>query len=304
MKYKEIIGFAVILLISCSNPKTSEYEYNDFIFGSYLRIKISAQDSLQAQQAISIIMQTLHHIDSIASSFNPESEITKLNEQGSAVVSSDLKALITKAVEVSEKSHGAFDITVGSAMQAFYAGRETVSSAVIDYKKISIKGDSIFLLPHMTLDLGGLAVGYALDKAVAVLKAHNIKNGLIDAGGDIVCFGDKVYTIGVKNPNREGTIKTIQIKNQAISTSGNYEKYIERDGQKYAHIINPKTAQAIGETPGGLISVTIITDKCVDADAYATAVFVSGLEHGQILIHKLKLQGVLITNDGKIIEAK
>ena len=153
-------------------------------------------------------------------------------------------------------------------------------------------------------DLGGIAVGYAIDKAVDVLKSEGVKSGLIDAGGDIAVFGDNTYKIGVKNPAGKGLVKTFVLKNQAITTSGNYEKFIEKDNRKYTHIINPKTGQPISDSAIALSSVTIIANKCVDADAYATAVFVLGLEDGQKLIRKLGYQGILITNNGKMIEVK
>ncbi|MBS4016382.1 MAG: FAD:protein FMN transferase [Candidatus Latescibacteria bacterium] len=296
--------FFQILNMNCAKLQSVNYEYNDFIYGSYLRLVISASDSLQAQNAINKVMQVLHQIDTVASSFNPHSEVSQLNKKGAALMSSDLKALITQAMQISENTDGAFDITVGSAMQSFYNRQEPDLSSIIDYRKINIKDDSIFLPPNMLIDIGGLAVGYALDKASALLTSIGIKTALIDAGGDIICFGNKFYTIGIKNPKGKGIIQTIKIKNQAISTSGNYEKYFEKDDQKYTHIINPKTSHPITATPDGLTSVTIIADKCVDADAYATAVFVLGTEHGQTLINKLKLQGVLITDDGQIIETK
>lgn len=331
----------LLLNISCSKPKQVEYEYNDFIFGSYLRIKISAQDSVQAKQAIGKIMQEFYHIDSIASCFNPHSEVCKINKIGFGKMSEDLKALVDKSLEVSDKTNGAFDITIGPAMKTFgfydknqmnlFTTNNTNNTndtnlikeldkdiraiseireiscnifydSIIGYKKIRIKGDTIFLKPKMAIDLGGLTVGYALDKAVDICKNSRIQTGLIDAGGDIVCFGNRVYNIGIKNPKGEGIIKTMPIKNQSISTSGNYEKFIEKDNMKYTHIINPKTGQAIAETKQGLCSVTIIADKCVDADAYATAVFVLGADSGQNLIRKLKLKGILVTNDGKLLE--
>ena len=307
-----VILFFLTLIVSCSRP--IEYEYNDFIFGSYLRIKINTQDSLQANRAVKKVMQYFYHIDSVASSFNPQSEVSHLNKIGKAKMSEDLKLLIEKSLEVSEKSDGVFDITVGPAMKSFGFYDSTTESQrtqrkkkvedIIGYKNIRIKEDSIFLKPGMMIDLGGLTVGYALDKVQEILKSEGIKSGLIDAGGDIICFGDRVYNIGIKDPIQQGIIKTIKIKNQAISTSGNYEKFIEKDNQKYTHIINPKTGQAISDKENSLCSVTIIADKCVDADAYATAVFVAGINSGQNLIRKLKLKGVLIRNDGKIIEIK
>lgn len=312
MRNKILIFFVILLAVSCINSRQLEFEYNDFIFGSYLRIIISAQDSVQANQVIKNAMQILHHIDTVASSFNPQSEVSQLNRQLSLIMSSDLKGLVLKAQEISQKSGGAFDITIGPAMKkyGFYQSGQNehtdniLLESLISYEKIKVIGDSIYLKPGMTIDLGGLAVGYALDKVVELLKSAGIITGLIDAGGDIVCFGKKTYSIGVKNPQGKGLLRVIKIKNRAISTSGSYEKYLVQGNQKYTHIINPKTTEAIAETEQGLVSVTVIADKCVDADAYATAIFVLGVSDGQKLICKLQLQGIMMTKEGKIIEVR
>ncbi len=306
MKSKFIFILVVCLSLTCHRSKPKFYEYDDLIFGSYIRIKITSEDSLQARQVVNKAMSILHHIDSIASIFNPQSEISQINKNKHGRMSQDLKELITKSIEVSEKSDGAFDITVGPAMKKFGFYPSNIDSQkiadIIGYQKIQIRGDSIFLKPGMMLDLGGITVGYAVDKAYQVLKANSINTGIIDAGGEIICFGDKKYKIGIRNPKTEGVIKTLVLKDTAISTSGNYESYIEKNNRKYTHIINPKTGQAIADTSGSLASVTILADNCTDADAYATAVFVLGINDGQNLIRKLGLKGILITQDGKIIE--
>lgn len=312
MKLKFLFIVIICLGLSCTKSKQISYEYDDFIFGSYIIIKVVAEDTIKAQQAVDKAMQTLKHIDSIASVFNPQSELSQINKNKAGKMSRDLKALITKSIEVSDKSDGAFDVTVGPAMKkwGFYEENQISniknqkSEDIIGYKKIRIMGDTIFLKSGMAIDLGGIAVGYAVDKAYQILKSEGIKDGLIDAGGEIICFGNKDYKIGIRNPKTKGIIKTLTLKNMAISTSGNYENFIEKDNRKYTHIINPKTGQAIADTSGGLASVTIIADKCVDADAYATAVFVLGLDDGQKLIRKLGYQGILITNDGKMVEIK
>lgn len=310
MKIKLYFCLILIVVISCTKSRQTFYEYDDLIFGSYIRIKVAANDSLRARQAVDKAMAALHHIDSIASIFNPQSELSQINKNKAGKMSRDLKELIAKSIKVSENSNGAFDITIGPAMKkwGFYEENQISNiknqklEEIIGYKKIRIKDDSIFLRPGMMLDLGGIAVGYAVDEAGQILKANGINIGIVDAGGEIVCFGNKEYKIGIRNPKTKGIIKTISLKDMAISTSGNYESFIEKDNRKYTHIINPKTGQAIADTSGSLASVTIIANTCTDADAYATAVFVLGINDGQNLIRKLGYQGVLITEDGKMIE--
>ncbi|MCX7785428.1 MAG: FAD:protein FMN transferase [candidate division WOR-3 bacterium] len=315
MKLRLILTFLICLSIFCAKIQEKLFQYNDFIFGSYLTIKIFASDSVQAKRSIRKIMRTLRHIDTVASVYIKESEVSKLNRKGCAIMSRELKELIMKAIEVSEKSEGAFDITVRPAMKVWGldslnvkqspVAEKNFDSAVvnlINYKKIRIIGDSIYLAPGMELDLGGLAVGYAVDKACEVAKASGIKSGLIDAGGDIACFGNKTYKIGIRNPFGKGAIKAVKVRNQSISTSGSYEKFIQKNNKKYTHIINPKTGQPIVDSVDNLVSVTVIADKTVDADAYATAVFVLGTDKGAELISSLGLKGILITKTGKLIE--
>jgi thiamine biosynthesis lipoprotein len=304
-----LIG-SLIFSSSCTKSKQVSYEYNDFIFGSYVRIKVTAQDSIQVRHAVTRAIATMRHIDSVASIFSPQSEVSQINNNGFGKMSYDLKTLITKSIEVSENSNGAFDITIGPAMKkwGFYEENQRSNiknqklEEIIGYQKIRIKDDSIFLKSGMAIDLGGIAVGYAVDKAGQVLKENGINTGIIDAGGEIICFGNKEYKIGIRNPKANGIIKTLSLKDIAISTSGNYENFIKKGNRKYTHIINPKTGQAIADTSGSLASVTIIANNCTDADAYATAVFVLGINDGQNLIRKLGYQGVLITEDGKMIE--
>lgn len=315
MKLKLILIFFLCLSIFCTKTQERLFQYNDLIFGSYVTIKIFAPDSFVAKRAIRKIMQTLRHIDTVASVYIHNSEVSQLNKKGVSKMSPELKELILKALEVSEKSVGAFDITIRPAMKAWRldsievkktsAIKKNSDSALInliDYKKIRIVDDSIFLPPGMEIDLGGIAVGYAVDKACEAAKKLGIKSGLIDAGGDIVCFGNRTYKVGIRNPFGKGVIKAVTIKNQAISTSGSYEKFIEKDNQKYTHIIDPKTGRPIADNTDNLVSVTVIADKTVDADAYATAVFVLGMDRGAELISSLGLQGVLITKTGKMIE--
>ncbi|MEO0075084.1 MAG: FAD:protein FMN transferase [candidate division WOR-3 bacterium] len=309
-----IFNIVLLVLLSCQikKNKSYEYEYNDVIFGSYLRIKISASDSILVRNTINEIMSVLYRIDTIASIFNPTSEINRINKAGYGHMSPDFKSLILKSIEISDNTNGAFDITIGSVMKrfGFYHDSLATDSLLntkkdwsVGYRNILIKGDSIFLNPNTLIDLGGITVGYVLDKiAEEILKTRALENVLIDIGGDIICYGNKTFLIGIRDPQNLGIIRTIRIKNQAISTSGNYEKYIERNGYKYTHLIDPKIQMPISDSSNNLSSVTIIADKATDADAYATAVFVLGLEAGQKLMRRLNLHGVLITNKGNVIE--
>ncbi|MEO0072408.1 MAG: FAD:protein FMN transferase [candidate division WOR-3 bacterium] len=304
------ILLTLFVIISCSQKKLKEYQYESIIFGSYVKIIIPAQDSLAASNFIRETFKIFRHIDSVASMFNQSSEIAMINRYGRGKMSLDLKNLVAKSIEVAEKTDGAFDITVGSVLKNWGLYEDLKSpqtlpindSCIVNYKSILIKSDSIFLMPHMNLDLGGIAVGYALDKAAEFLQRNGVPYGLIDAGGDIICWGNKSFRIGIKNPSGAGVIKILNIKNKAVSTSGGYERYRTRDSIKYTHIVDPHTKTPIIQETNSLVSVTIIANKCVDADAYATAIFVLGKDKGLTIMKELNLKGILITRDGQLIE--
>ncbi|MDW7988475.1 MAG: FAD:protein FMN transferase, partial [candidate division WOR-3 bacterium] len=261
----------IIDFFSCNHRKLNEYCYNGIIFGSYLKIIIPAKDSSSAQNLIQKTLAILYHIDSVASAFNQSSELSIINRQKMGIMSSDLKNLITKSLEIAENTKGAFDISVGSVLKewGFYSRQKEAAnfppndSFVVSYKLIQIRNDSIFIPQQISLDLGGIAVGYALDKAANFLKQSGVPYGLIDAGGDIICWGNRSFRIGIKNPESDGIIKSLKIENCAISTSGNYENYQTYDTVRYTHIINPYTKMPIASNTNSLVSVTIVANNCL-----------------------------------------
>jgi len=281
----------LLLLISCAKQERF-YGFSGFLFGSYVNIKVLEPDPVKASRAVQKAFCAMTRLDSVFSLYLPNSEINQINQKGKGKLSTDLKNLLLKALAVSEKSNGAFDITVLPLIQfwrKYFNTKELPDSwelkqtlQFVDYRKIKIQNDSVYLPDGFKLDLGGIAVGYCVDRAVSVLKQEGIKTGLIDAGGDIFGFGNRRWRVGVKNPRGEGLIRQFVITNQAIATSGDYEKFFLFGGKRYHHILNPKT----GYPAWGCASVTVIAPDCVTADAYSTAIFVLGVKDGLALAEK------------------
>lgn len=281
----------LFLLLGCVAPEKC-YEFKGLLFGSYVKIKVIEPDTVLAHQAVAKAFAELCRLDSLFSLYQPKSEIVRINRLGKGKLSQDFKNLLSKAYEVSEKSNGAFDITVYPLIrfwQECYKAQKLPDSTklkailkLVDYKQIRIKNDSIYLPANFALDLGGIAVGYSIDQAEKILKQAGIKTGLIDCGGDIIGFGNRKWRIGVKNPRGEGLVRTFFIQNQAIATSGDYEKFFIVNGKRYHHILNPKT----GYPAFGLCSVTVIAPDAVTADAYSTTIFVLGIKDGLALVEK------------------
>lgn len=282
---KWFFAFILLFLINCAEQEKF-YEFSSFLFGSYVKVKVLEANKTKAELAVQKALQEMTRLDSIFSLYIPTSEINQINQDRKGNLSEDLKNLLTKAIMVSEKTSGAFNITVLPLIQFWRKYFQTAelpdSSKVkqilryVDYRKIAIRRDSIYLPDSFRLDLGGIAVGYCVDRAVAILKQEGIKTGLIDAGGDISGFGNRKWRVAVKNPRGEGIIKTFYIQNQAIATSGDYEKFFLIGNKRYHHILNPKT----GYPAWGCCSVTVIAPDCVTADAYSTAIFVLGVKDG------------------------
>lgn len=265
------------------------------------------------KEAAGIAFAELKRIENLLSKYKAESEIAQLNKTGKLKASPETLSIIKKAKEFSQITGGAFDVTVGPLMDiwGFTDKQYTVpeSSKINETLKL-IGSDKIMLdeenfmvelkVKGMRIDLGGIAKGYAVDRAVKKLKENGINSCLINAGGQVYGLGDKSgkpWKIAIRDPRGESFIGYLELKDGSVSTSGDYEQYFTRDNKRYAHIINPKSGYPVDT---GILSVTIAASDGLTADALSTAVFVLGKEAGEELIAK-KIPGAKIV---KIIENK
>jgi len=231
-------------------------------------------------------------------------------------VSPEMLRVIKKAQEISELSGGGFDITVGPLTQLWRMARERgipppaeklkQKLGLVNFRNVMIdQEEKVFLKKRgMSIDLGGIAKGYAVDRAFEVLRTLGYKNLIVNAGGDLRVGGSKLdqpWSIGIQDPrSSEKIMATVTISDSAIATSGDYEKFFIYQGKRYHHIFNPKD----GLPSDGCQSVTIICKEGMVADALATAVFVLGPEKGYVLCQKLKgVDCLIVDKEGKIILA-
>ncbi len=286
------------LATMCCRPRLVEVDRTEFGFGSYIRIRALAPNKALLNRTVEKAFAEMFRLDTLWSSFLPGSEVALLNRTGRAAVSSDTRELISEALRVCAATDGALDITVKPVLNAWGftsaapGGNEqdvtreqwrvpdsvelARARSLVDFRQVLVRGDSVLLLEDAQIDLGAVAVGFAVDRAVEMLQAAGVNQGLIDAGGDIRVFGDRDWKIGLKNPRGEGVIRVFRVRNRAVSTSGDYEKFFEADGHRYHHIIDPCT----GYPADRCASVTILAPTAFAADAYATAVFVLGPNKG------------------------
>ncbi len=259
----------------------------------------------------------LHQFDLSLSTYIPESNISQINTNQPGIEADEkLLAVLDEAKEVYKKTNGYFDITVGPIVNALGFGPEgqvEFDSIIIDSLLQYVGMDMIQIQDNkvikekkeIILDVNAIAQGYSVDVVAEYLEDMGIRNYLVEIGGEIKARGKnengEVWRIGldrpVENNNAPGAdlYTRLHLKNRSLATSGNYRKYYEKDGVKYTHSINPKTGYPVSQS---LLSVTIFSDECITADAYATACMVMGLEKSIDLISSInEISGYLIFND-------
>lgn len=281
-------------------------------------ITVVSDSENHAEKAIDRAFLEIEKIEKMSSFFLPGSEIFSINKYAgiSAVkVSPDVLELLTEALYVSEKTGGAFDMTIGPVIKLYDFSKkikpeESVikqSLQLVDYRNLIIDRDrsTVFLRKKgMLIDPGGIAKGFAADKAVETLKKSGIMAGLVSVAGDIKAFGLKPdgrpWKIGIRHPRAEDKeddiMATIELSDMAISTSGDYERFFILDGKRYHHILSPKTGLSAPECQ----SVSVITKDGVFTDAFATGVFVLGPAEGIKLLEKIGFEGIIVDSQGKI----
>jgi thiamine biosynthesis lipoprotein len=281
------------------------------VMGTFARIVAVATDKETAKKSIKAGFKQLEMVDNLMSDYKSNSEISRVNRdayKGSIKVNESTFKVLQKAIYFSELSEGAFDITVGPLVDLWRFAAEANSvpteaelqqaRSKVGYEKLLLDANEVtvrFAIDGMRLDLGGIAKGYAIDKAVEAMQKGGAITGMVDIGGDIRCFGTPrrgkdAWRIGLQDPNKpedwfgasEPSL-VLKLTDAAIATSGDYRRFVLIDGQKYSHILDTKT----GRGSKALSSATIICKNAIDADALATAVSIMGAEKGLALIEKL-----------------
>ena len=305
---------ALLLLAGCTAP-LDKYEESKSVMNTTFTITVYDTDAQRAQAGIESAFKEMGRIESLLSHTLKTSEVYRLNAEGEIEsFSDDLYYNMEKAIYYSNLSDGSFDITIQPILDLYTKTfseekrpptKEEVNEELkkVGYKNIEFSRDKIKLQPGTKITLGGIAKGYAVEKASEVLRKDGIEHALINAKSSIMAVGNKGdddWAIALQNP-RDAIeyISILKLNGNAISTSGDYERFFD-DSKKYHHIVNPKTGYSAEE----LISVTIIADSAFDADALSTAVFVLGKEKGMELIEKLpSVERLIITGDKKIIKS-
>lgn len=299
------------------NKEGNILQQSRIIMGTNVEIIVSHTESRQAMIAIEEAFQEIEKVDRLMSTYRPDSEVSELNRHAgkkACRVSPDTLRVIERAVYFSYLSGGAFDITIAPLLRLWdfnvqkVPATEDINKAIkkIGYEKIKIMPASseVFLsAPEMAVDLGAIAKGYAVDQACAALDKRGLVNYLVNAGGDLRGQGGKgkgqPWIIGLKHPRlKEALIAKIHLIAAALATSGDYEKFFIKNGERYHHLLDPFT----GQPARNCQSVTIMAPCAMDADALATTVFILGPDQGLALIAKLPhIHALIVDRRGQVL---
>lgn len=268
------------------------------IMGTSIQVELWSEDRDAGERAIDAVMDEMHRIDRAMSPHKPDSELSRINRDAASKpvpLSDEMAALIARAIDFSQLSGGAFDITYAS-VGCLYDYRRGIrpdpvalerARAAVGYRHLLLDRSARtlrFAREGVRIDLGGFAKGLAVDNGAAILRRRDIRHAIVTAGGDSHVLGDRrgrPWTIGIRDPRREGeVVAVLPLEDVAISTSGDYERYFERDGVRWHHIIDPRS----GRSPDGVRSVTLIGADGLSTEALSKTVFVLGLEQGLRLV--------------------
>lgn len=293
------------------------------LMGSRFEVTAVAEDKQLAWNAINAGIKEMERIERLISSWDKNSQTSAINRNAGVrhvTVDKELYDLIFRAVKVSQLTEGAFDISFGSMDRIWkFDGSMTEMPSVeivanarakINWQNIVMDAEkqTVFLKEKgMKIGFGAIGKGYAANKAKTLMqKMEGIHGGLVNASGDLTAWGESPdnqgWLINITNPkDKEVALGYLQIQNGAVVTSGDYERFVQFEGKRYAHIIDPRT----GYPTTGIKSVTVVCPDAELADALATSVFVLGKENGLALVNQLKnIECLIVTDNDEILTSE
>lgn len=289
------IGLTALLLaviIIGRNTSKQEQSYNQQLFAMDTYMSLTAYGE-NAKEAVEASVEEIQRIEQLISIGFDSSEVSKLNQQGEGNASEDTQILLQKSMELWEKTDGVFDISIYPVMKLWgFADenykvpkedelRETLK--LVDAGKISYDEGAhriSFEQKGMAIDFGGIGKGYTSNRVMEVFKEYGVKSGIINLGGNVQTLGSHTdqskWNVAIKDPmHTEDMLGTLKIANQAVITSGGYERYFEENGKTYHHIIDPATGYP---ADSGILSATIISEDGMLADGLSTSLFIMGID--------------------------
>lgn len=316
------VSLVFIFALSCNLAKKNDdiYRENRILMGTLVSISISSLKDGQAREMVSRAFELMGKLEKTLS---VDSDALKLLEQkaGSGEFTTlppEVFYVIKEGIRYGGLSRGKFDVTVFPLTRLWGFSDEDEKKDIptpeaikkvlplIDYRKIICRNENQVYIEQngMKIDLGGLAKGYIVDMASRFLRENGVDDFIIDAGGDMAVHGKKNgkanWKIGIQNPwDKNGIEAVMELSDMAVATSGDYERFIVKDGVRYHHILDPHT----GYPTGKITSVTVTADTTLKADVLATSAFLMGPSDGLALLEKLDgVEGIIITKEKEVMK--
>ena len=285
------------------------------LMGTEVSVRLWHDDVARGEEIVEQVFAEAERIDRLMSTYKEDSQISEINRlaaQEPVVAGDELFHLIRRSLDISVLTLGAFDITYDSVGQHYdFRNRQRPDDAtveaekqLIDFRLVELDqaaGTVSFKQDGVRINLGGIAKGYVVERGVSILRSRGVQNGIVTAGGDSRLLGDRrgqPWMVGIRDPRNDGQVAiSVPLEDEAISTSGDYERYFEEGDTRYHHIIEPST----GEPAAGVHSATVFGPDAVITDALSTSVFVMGVDQGLRLIATLPdYESIVIDAEGRI----
>lgn len=313
-QHRPLLCISLLLCLVVQSAARAEwYRQQADIMGTRVAVELWHSDPAQAERCSAQVIAEMERIDARMSTYKASSELSRINDNAANTdveLSDELQYLISRSIYFSEISHGAFDITYASVGYRYDYRKHQQPSAewltdrlpAIDYRHIQLHDGKIhFGNPAVRIDLGGIAKGYAVDRAIGLLRQCGISQAMVSAGGDSRIIGDREgrpWIIGIQHPrDPDGIALRLPLADSAVSTSGDYERYFIDHGVRIHHIINPKT----GRSASASWSATVIGPDAMTTDALSTTIFILGAVEGLALVESLaEIDAIVIDSNGKV----
>ena len=303
-----VLFICALFFISGCSPQVQKA--TRFMLGSYCTIQVPGGKG--ELKKIHAAMDRMQEIDKKMSSQLKGSIVNDFNEKNIPISDPEIIALTQRSIEMAKMTEGAFDVTMWGVSKLWNFSGDGEPRLPADaeireklkhcgYEKIYIKEGTLYKKdPLLQLDFGGIAQGYGVAEALKVLKSLGVKNALIDVSGDIYALGKlnkKEWRIAIERPRGKGMLGVLEMTDMAVVTSGDYERFFEKDGRRYHHILDPKT----GYPSQGMQSITVVSSDPVFCDAMSTALFVMGPDKALEFCEKTAdLDAIIVDFEGKI----
>ena len=311
------LGLLLALLPALAHAEW--YRREEAIMGTRIYVELWADAAPAGESAVAAVIQSMHDVDEMMSTYKPASQLSRVNDRAAqepVKVDRELFEVIRNALEFSRLTHGAFDVTYASVGYLYdFRAHQRPTEAQIEKALPGINWRNVRLDPvaltvkfdhaGMRIDLGGIAKGYAVDRAIGLLQARGIAHAVVTAGGDSRIIGDRFgrpWIVGIRHPDDPKRVITrIPLVDTAMSTSGDYERYFDENGVRYHHIIDPKT----GHSASKVRSATILAPTAMQTDGLSKTAFVLGAEEALKIIEAIPgVDAIFVTPQGKVLYTK